>query len=522
MSVSASTLTGPFNVAGATWTYAVTADNGDTNTLTETAVGPTTFNGQSVYELDSGVNSAIHTYVGIDGAGNYVTYGSVSQLGSGTVETVTYTQPGDGYPAELSFGAPATSNAAYTYVDVNPNPLLSSTTSYTDTQTVILVSDSTESITVPAGTYDAYHVHLSSTETDLTDIGSDISTTDADAYFVAGIGLVKLINHPTQNGGNSSPGFMYALTSFKGGNDHLDFIQNPLDSAAKDTIKPPVTVSIKDSQNNIDTSATGSVTLAIGSSTGNGTLTGTLTEPIVNGIATFPDLSINASGTYKLSANDTGTLSADFNITSGKLIYLQAPHDGTVNTSLNPGVIVEAVDSNGKLLTSSDGSTVTLQTIGFTGQAELTGNTATIESGKAVFPNLTFKQAGSYTLQAIDSNNDTFVNAGPLRSPATPSNLSRSPSLRLKRPDFRQQQSFCSASHKQHRTDRARPIGAISQLQNRKYKNGPEEFTASTTTAAQNSPSAITTFPHVSFSAISHVCGPQNAITAATPIPTNT
>lgn len=418
-SVSGDILTGPFTVPGVTWTYATADNDGHTGSLTDTVVGPTTFNGQNVYELDSGVNGAVRTFVGFDGAGNYVTFGSISHLGSGVTETVTYTQPGDGYPAQLNAGVPVTTMAAYTYVDISAtNPELNSTTNYTDTQTVTLVSDATESVTVPAGTYDAYHVHLTSSETDVTDVGTDISTTDADGYFVAGIGLVKLINHPTENGNNSTPGFTYELSAFTGANK-LAFIQNPLDSAVKDTIKPLVTVAVEDSAGNIQTAVSGSVTLSIGSATGTGTLTGTLTEPVINGIATFPDLSVDAAGTYRLSAHDaasdTPTLSSEFDVTAGKLKYLQAPHDGTTNSALNPGVIVEVVDSDGNLLTSSDGSTVTLQTIGVTGQAQLTGNTATIESGKAVFPSLVFKEAGSYTLQATDSNNDTFVNAGPFK-----------------------------------------------------------------------------------------------------------
>jgi uncharacterized repeat protein (TIGR01451 family) len=51
----------------------------------------------------------------------------------------------------------------------------------------------------------------------------------------------------------------------------------------------------------------GAVTLAIGANPGAGTLSGTATVSAVAGVATFPNLSINAAGTgYTLTASATG------------------------------------------------------------------------------------------------------------------------------------------------------------------------------------------------------------------------
>ena len=55
------------------------------------------------------------------------------------------------------------------------------------------------------------------------------------------------------------------------------------------------------------TSATNSITVAIGNNPGAGTLAGTLTVAAANGVATFPNLSINNTGVgYTLTASATG------------------------------------------------------------------------------------------------------------------------------------------------------------------------------------------------------------------------
>lgn len=58
-------------------------------------------------------------------------------------------------------------------------------------------------------------------------------------------------------------------------------------------------IELRDATNARATSATGNVTAAITAGTG-GTLVGTVTVPIVNGLATFPNLQINGPGTFTL------------------------------------------------------------------------------------------------------------------------------------------------------------------------------------------------------------------------------
>jgi hypothetical protein len=89
----------------------------------------------------------------------------------------------------------------------------------------------------------------------------------------------------------------------------LAFVGQPTNTSPGATISPPVRVAAVDDQNNIVTTFSGSITIAIGHNGGllkPGTLSGTLLQPAVNGVAIFTDLSIDQAGTdyYTLSASN--------------------------------------------------------------------------------------------------------------------------------------------------------------------------------------------------------------------------
>ena len=92
--------------------------------------------------------------------------------------------------------------------------------------------------------------------------------------------------------------------------DHLLFLQQPTDTAAGQTIGP-VIIQIVDQFGNVVTSDdSDTVTLSLGSNASGGTLSGTLTLTVVNGVATFSDLSIDLVGDgYTLHATIGGSLS---------------------------------------------------------------------------------------------------------------------------------------------------------------------------------------------------------------------
>jgi hypothetical protein len=123
--------------------------------------------------------------------------------------------------------------------------------------------------------------------------------------------------------------------------DHLAFTAEPSNTAAGATITPAVQVSVEDASGSVVTTDSSSVTVAIGTNAGSGTLSGTLTEPAVDGVATFSDLSINNAGTgYTLAATDgslAGATSGTFNITA------PTPTNTSVSTSLSPSVFGQTV-----------------------------------------------------------------------------------------------------------------------------------------------------------------------------------
>jgi alpha-tubulin suppressor-like RCC1 family protein len=100
----------------------------------------------------------------------------------------------------------------------------------------------------------------------------------------------------------------------------LAFVVQPSSVLAGAAISPPVRVAVQDAQGNLLASATGSVTVALGTGPGGATLAGTVTQPLVSGTATFADLVVNGpTGTYGLAASYAGVpiaSSASFDVTA--------------------------------------------------------------------------------------------------------------------------------------------------------------------------------------------------------------
>src|SRR5262249_12450905 len=89
--------------------------------------------------------------------------------------------------------------------------------------------------------------------------------------------------------------------------DHLLFLQQPADTAAGQTLAA-VMVAVVDPFGNVLTGDdSDTVTLSLGANPGGGALSGTLTVAVVNGVATFGDLSIDQAGAgYTLHASIGG------------------------------------------------------------------------------------------------------------------------------------------------------------------------------------------------------------------------
>src|SRR5438132_12342815 len=75
----------------------------------------------------------------------------------------------------------------------------------------------------------------------------------------------------------------------------LVFTAQPSNAVAGAANSPATQVAVQDAQGNTVTTATISITLAIGTNPASGTLSGATTVAAVNGVATFANLSINRS-----------------------------------------------------------------------------------------------------------------------------------------------------------------------------------------------------------------------------------
>ncbi len=201
-SVSAATLFAP-TVTGATLSYGFPgADPVDATNRSVTVVGPTTFNGRSAIETDvsssSGMNGSFSSETVADygaltdaGAVEYGTSESSddSHYFTQTTTTGTYDPALVEYPAELTAGTPYTDNwteAVTTTVDELGMSSGPATSTVTGSHTVTLVSETPQSVSVPAGTFSAYELKVVDVNAD-----GDGQTTTSEQWVAPGVGVVQ-------------------------------------------------------------------------------------------------------------------------------------------------------------------------------------------------------------------------------------------------------------------------------------------------------------------------------------------
>ncbi|MGE0712921.1 MAG: IPT/TIG domain-containing protein [Planctomycetota bacterium] len=154
-------------------------------------------------------------------------------------------------------------------------------------------------------------------------------------------------------------------------------------------------------------SATGNVTLKLQGNDGSVTLGGTLTRALVNGVATFNDLSLSKPGAYyRLQARkDSGEVAtASLKVTPGaanRVVFVGAPSTPRKGVALAPRVEVAVADAQGNIVRGST-ATVTVSLDANAAGAALSGtkNRAAVD-GVAHFDDLSIdKAATSLTLRA--------------------------------------------------------------------------------------------------------------------------
>ncbi len=158
-------------------------------------------------------------------------------------------------------------------------------------------------------------------------------------------------------------------------------------------------VQIRDANNNVVSSSTASVTVAIAS--GTGTLSGTTTVNAVNGVATFTNLQIVGVGAHTLaftSAGLTSISSASFTVNPGaptQLAIGTQPAGAVSGVALTTQPVVQIRDANGNLTSSAAAVTVAIAS----GTGTLSGTTTVnAVNGVATFANLVIAGSGAHTL----------------------------------------------------------------------------------------------------------------------------
>jgi alpha-tubulin suppressor-like RCC1 family protein len=168
------------------------------------------------------------------------------------------------------------------------------------------VTTANTSITVAIGTNPASGT-LAGTKTVAAVNG--VATFSTLSLNLAGTGYTLTASATDLTGATSS-----AFNISAGSATKLIFIVQPSNVVAGAAITPGVQVALQDAQGNTVTTATTSITVAIGTNPASGTLAGTKTIAAVNGVARFSTLSLNTAGTgYTLTASATGLTGATSN-----------------------------------------------------------------------------------------------------------------------------------------------------------------------------------------------------------------
>ncbi|MDQ6711925.1 MAG: hypothetical protein M3Z28_01885, partial [Candidatus Dormibacteraeota bacterium] len=170
----------------------------------------------------------------------------------------------------------------------------------------------------------------------------------------------------------------------------------------------PTTVTVTDGSAKVVSDFAGTVSLALTTPAG-ATLSGTVTKPVVNGVASFTNLSVNKTGTYTLTATSVPVLlpvaSASFTVQPGaaaQLAFTQQPTNVKPTPApITPAVTVAIQDSLGNTVTSNT-STITISLASSDPSGGMLSGTLAQAAinGVATFDNLAIDKAGTYTLGA--------------------------------------------------------------------------------------------------------------------------
>ncbi len=210
--------------------------------------------------------------------------------------------------------------------------------------------------------------------------------------------------------GSLAPLALQTIVVNSGPPSKIAFVQPPTNATAGQNITA-VTVAVEDSFGNFIDTSSAMVTLKIASGPTGAVLSGTLTAQVVDGEATFSNLSLTKTGTYMLSASSSGfavVKSASFavvpDLSTAHFVFTHQPAGAVIGKELSPDISLNVQDQFGNLITSTTGQLLaTLEVISLGGNAtaaQLTGTSVVkLSKGAATFSNLSISQPGDYQVQ---------------------------------------------------------------------------------------------------------------------------
>jgi alpha-tubulin suppressor-like RCC1 family protein len=233
----------------------------------------------------------------------------------------------------------------------------------------------------------------------------------------------------------TSPGLTGATSSSfdvaPGSPAQLGFLTQPSSALSQALISPAVQVVVRDAAGNLVSTATNSITMAMGANPGGGNLSGATSVAASGGQATFSNLAIDKVGAgYTLTASAAGLTSAtsdSFQISPGaaaKLAFTTSPGSTVSQTDISPAVTVQVQDSAGNLISNST-ALVDLAISSNPSSGTLSGTTSRAAvAGIATFPGLRIDKAGAaYSLAASSLGLTSGLSASFSITPGSPTQL---------------------------------------------------------------------------------------------------
>ncbi len=206
--------------------------------------------------------------------------------------------------------------------------------------------------------------------------------------------------------------------------NYLVFSEQPSNTLAGSAINPAVVVEELDATGNLETGDNSTVvTLSIASGPGNFTSGSTTAVTVSGGVATFSNLVLDTAGNYVLAENATGKLSGpnskSFTINPAApdhLAFAVGPSTTLAGAAISPPVKVNVLDQYNNVVTTDNVDQITLTVASGPGGFDPNSTTTVpVNAGVALFSNLIFDTAGSYTLSETSSGGQT----GPVSSSFT-------------------------------------------------------------------------------------------------------